>query len=302
MDRGSGDRIRWRCDFREDAMLRQGLGALALLGALVSAASAQSNWQFKFQKDQHLEFRVHHETSVTEVVGGKKSETASRLEIAKKWRVLDVDSQGVATLELSLTALRNEQRRPSGEVLLFDSRDLIKSTPELRGMAKFLNTPIALIRVDRIGRVVEVKKGPADKYEAEPPFVVVLPMAQAAEGQAWVRPFTIALEPPLGAGEKYTAEQKASCAKIQNGRAVLAVTTAIKNMPDSPGEQVPLIQKQMAGQVIVDLDRGCLEQVQLSVDRTVENHQGQGSSYRFASNYAESIMTPGGIIPAGGTR
>lgn len=283
-------------------MVRQGFGALVLVCAVTPWASAQSTWQFKWHKDQPLDYRVQHVTSVVEIVGGKKTETSSQLDIVRRWRVLDVDAQGVATLEQMLLGLRNEQKRPGGEVLLFDSSDLQKSTPELRGMAKFLNTPVATLRVDGIGRVVEVKQGPANKFESEPPFTVVLPMAQAAEGQAWVRPFTITLEPPLGAGEKYAAEQKYSCAKIVNNRAALAVSTTLKNPPESASDLVPLLQKQMAGQVVFDLAKGCVEQVQLSVDRTVDNHQGQGSSYRFASTYVETLVAPGGIIPAGGTR
>src|SRR5690242_12079102 len=99
-------------------MLRQGLSALLLLAALGPTAFGQAPWRFQWQKDQDLQYRVQHVTAVTDIVAGKKSETTSKLDIRKRWRVLDVDSQGIATLELSLVALRNEQKRPNGEVLL----------------------------------------------------------------------------------------------------------------------------------------------------------------------------------------
>ena len=277
-------------------MVRQAISALVLatLFGSASTASAQTAWQFRFQKGQDLVYRVRHETAVTEVVQGSATESASTLDIVKRWKIVDVDAAGVATMDLSIERMRNEQKRP-GDVLVFDSTNLDKSTPELKAMAKFLGTTIASIRVDKQGRVLEVKAGPKGKYEAEPPFALVLPEAQAAAGQSWSRPFTITLDPPLGAGEKHQAEQMAACSKIEAGKATLTVTTKLKAPPESPQELVPLVQKLLQGQVVVDLAAGRIDSVQLAVDRTVENHQGKGSSYRFRTTYAETYM-PGGLL------
>jgi hypothetical protein len=278
-------------------MVRHAISALVLatLALSASTATAQPAWQFRFQKGQDLVYRVRHQTAVTEIVQGSASESASTLDVVKRWKFTDVDAAGTATMDLSIERMRNEQKRPGGEVLLFDSANLDKSTPELKGMAKFLGTTIASIRVDKHGRVVEVKAGPKAKYEAEPPFVVVLPEAQAAAGQSWSRPFTISLDPPLGTGEKHEAEQVSACSKIEVGKATLTVTTKLKAAPESPQELVPLVQKLLQGQVVIDLTAGRIESVQLAVDRTVEHHQGTGSSYRFRTTYAETYM-PDGLL------
>ena len=276
--------------------------AAVVIGLFVGQASAQNAWQFRWQKDQTLNYRVRHVTSVTEIVQGNKIETSSQLDIAKRWRVVEVDAQGGALLEQSIVALRNQQKRPGGDTLLFDSTDPEKSTPELRGMSKFLNTPIAVIRIDGFGQVGEVTQGAKNKFDAEPPFVVIVPKAIAAERQAWVRPFTLKLEPPLGNGEKHDFEQKISCAKIAAGKAQLAVTIQLKAPPESAAAQVPLLQKQMQGQVVFDLERGLMLRAELAVDRTVEGHQGNGSSYRFASSYLEEYVEPTGVVPTSGTR
>jgi hypothetical protein len=276
-------------------MVRQAISALVLAVLFTPLASAQTAWQLRFQAGQDLVYRVRHETAVTEIVQGSASESSSTLDIVKRWKITDVDAAGTATMDQSIERMRNEQKRPGGDVLLFDSADLDKSTPELRGMAKFLGTTIASIRVDRQGRVVEVKSGPKGKYEAEPPFVLVLPEAQATAGQSWSRPFTITLDPPLGAGEKHQAEQVAACSKIEGGKATLTVTTKLKAPPESPQEMVPLVQKLMQGQVVVDLAAGRIDSVQLAVDRTIENHQGKGSSYRFRTTYSETYL-PGGLL------
>src|SRR5690242_7156311 len=132
------------------------IGVLTLcIGLTTSVASAQTAtvWQFRWQKGQVLTYRVDHNTTVNEVVAGNKVETASKLNLVKRWQVADVDAKGIATVNLSLVALRHEQTRPNGEVLLFDSSNPDKSTPELKEqMGQFLGKTLANLRVDSQGR------------------------------------------------------------------------------------------------------------------------------------------------------
>src|SRR5262249_35410938 len=151
------------------------------------AAPAQdAAWRFRWRPGDVLSYKVEHTTSVAEIVGGNKVRTAGKLMLVKRWRVLDVGAQGSATLELSLTGMRNEQERPGGETVLFDSDAPDKSTPELREqLARYIGVPLAVIRVDARGMVTEVKQGSAARYESEPPFVLTLPDKAPAVGQAW---------------------------------------------------------------------------------------------------------------------
>lgn len=258
---------------------------------LTSTAAAQEPWQFRWAKGTHLDYQVQHVTKVAEVVEGKKSESTSRLSLVKRWTVTDVDAKGVATIQLSLVAMRNEQVRPNGETLLFDSQNLDKSTPELKdAMGKFIGKALAVLLVDGSGQVVSVKEGSKAKYEAEPPFVVVLPGAAPKEGQAWVRPYTISLDPPLGTGEKIPASQRIDCEKVAGKLATLKITTELKKMPEAAQEQIPLFQKLVQGSAVFDTAAGRLQSVNLAIDRMIENHEGPGSSYRFQSTYTEQIM------------
>lgn len=283
-------------------MIRHGLFAALLVVSLASQGRAQTAWQFSWEKGQVLTTKVEHDTAVTETISGKPNEITSKLAITKQWRVLEVDAQGTATIEQSLTSMRNEQSRP-GSNLVFDSSDPEKSTPELKGMMKFINVPVATIRVDRIGRVIEVKTGPKSaKYDAEPPFAFVLPGQPVREGQAWLRPFTLTLEPPLGLGEKFQAEQISKVLKVEGDKATLELTTTIKNPPEAAADQVPLLQKQPKGTLVFDIARGRVESVRLATDGTVLNHQGAGTSYRFASNYIEQVVVPAPIVPTSGTK
>jgi hypothetical protein len=53
---------------------------------------------------------------------------------------------------------------------------------------------------------------------------------------------------------------------------------------------VPLVQKMTEGQIIFDLKAGRLAAAQLNIDRTLMNHQGEGSSYHFQSWFTEQFV------------
>jgi hypothetical protein len=265
--------------------------AIILLVAFTVPASAQTRWQFQWTKGQALNYKIKHNTSVIEVVDSVKNTSDSLLDLVNRWQVLDVDAQGVATLQLTLTAMRNEQKRGNGETLLFDSQNPDKSTPELREqMKKYIGSTLAIVRIDGHGRVHEVKQGSAATYEAEPPFLVVFPEAKPMAGQAWRRPFNVVLDPPFGTGEKFEAEQRYECKSITGTKATVAMTTHFKTMPDNLRERLPLLQKDAVGEVVFDIQSGRLLSAQLTIDKTVENHQGKGSSYQFKSQYTRVLV------------
>jgi hypothetical protein len=252
------------------------------------AVLAQTPIQFRWQKGAVLSYKVKTVTAVTEVVSGGKQQFGSRLDLTKRYRVVDVDTGGTATLEYSVTAMRNEQTRPNGEVLLYDSADLAKSTPGLREqLGKFVGTTLAVLRVDPTGAVVEVKQGPPGRYTAEPLFTLVLPKFPVQAGKEWTRPFDLKLDPPLGTGEKYAAKQECRCTKLEGGKATIALATSFKPLPESVQERMPLVQKETQGRVVFDIAAGRVAEVRLTVDRTLDNHQGPGSSYHFESSYSE---------------
>jgi hypothetical protein len=264
---------------------------LLLTAVAPPAVFAQAPLQFRWQKGAVLSFKVKSVTAVTEVVSGGKQQFGSRLDLTKRYRVVDVDNNGTATLEYSVTAMRNEQTRPNGEVLLYDSADLAKSTPGLREqLGKFVGTTLAVVRVDPTGAVVEVKQGPAGRYGAEPLFTLVLPTVPVQAGKEWVRPFDLTLDPPLGTGEKYAAKQECRCTKLEGGKATFALAMTFKALPESIQERMPLLQKQTQGVVLFDIAAGRVAEVRLTVDRTLENHQGAGSSYHFESSYSEHYV------------
>jgi hypothetical protein len=234
---------------------------------------------------------VEQVTSAAESVGDNKVETKTKLNLTKKWQVKGVDKAGVATLEMSLTLLRIENTRPDGEPLIFDSANPDKSNPEMsKELSKYVDKPLAVLRIDAQGKVVEVKEskfGPASRFENELPFVVSLPDSALKEGLTWERAYAVTLAPPQGTGEKYSATQKYVCKSVAADSASMMMTTAIKDLPEPLPDQIPLLQLQPEGQIVFDLKKGLMRSARLTIDKELKGHQGEGSSYRFQSVYTE---------------
>jgi hypothetical protein len=277
-------------------MTRLWLLTLAAGLSLAGTVPAQSAaWKFSCPKTGVLTYRVEQITSATEVIGGNKTATTTRLNLVKRWKCLGPDKgrEGLRW-QLTLVSLRIETTKANGEVLRFDSENPGKGTPELRGqLAKLVGNPLALVRLAPSGKVIEViesKHGPASRFESEPPFVLVMPGAAPKAGQAWQRSYQMTLAPPQGAGEKFDAVQKYVCKEIKEGKATIGLTTVIKHLPESLLDQVPLMQMQPAGEVVYDIPAGRMESARLKIDKELKDHQGKGSSYRFQSLYSERLV------------
>ncbi len=272
-------------------MARWTLLAVVVIGALAAPVAAQElTWQFRWPQGRSLKYRVDHHTTVTETVEGKRHETVSKLALVKRWDVTAADAEGTGTLKLAVTAMRQEQTRPDGEKLVFDSGAIDKSSPELREqMSKFIGQTLAVVRVDRFGKVVEVQQGGANRYDSELPFALRLPGQVVKAGQVWTRRYEVSLDPPHGTGEKFDASQRYELVKVDGGLATLRMTTHIK-MPDSKIDQIPLLQKQPEGEIVFHVQAGRLESVAFRIDRELQGFEGQASSYRLVSVYQERFV------------
>jgi hypothetical protein len=276
-------------------MLRMLSVAAVLVGAAVAAAQPPAApLRFKWQPNQTLTYKVAQSTTVQETTIDEKTdkpvttEVKTDLTLVRTWTVKAVDAGGVATLEMAITAMKNEIRQPGG-VVTRDSAD-----PEhAKEMAEFLNRPIVTVRVDPQGRLVEVKDaktGSAARLHAELPFRLTLPDAVPAPGQTWERPFAMTFDPPQGTGETHEFVQKYTCKDVKDGLAVVGVATALKAPPKTTGEQVPLVPMLWTGDVYFNVAAGRYHAARLTAKAELTNHLGDGTKFVYQSTYAEDAQ------------
>jgi hypothetical protein len=275
-------------------MIRREMATVLTVLAAAATVAAQAPGRLRWQAGQVLVYKVEHATQVTDVTSDARIESKTRLALTKRWQVLDVDAAGVATVQLSLQSLVWEMTKPDGEVLRFDSAAPDKSPLEMRqSIGRYLNGPLAVLRLDTLGRVLEVKEsryGPASRFEVELPFAAVLPEKGLAPGASWERPYNITLEPPQGTGEKYAAVQHCTCKSVEGNAGVVAFTTALKAPPEALPDRIPLLDKLTEGEVVFDLGAGRMHRAVLRVDQELKDYMGQGSNYHVQTSYVEQYI------------
>lgn len=253
-----------------------------------TATPARMSWQ----NGQVISYRVEQTTHASDSIGETTNETKSILKVVRRWKVTQVDTNGVATLEMSLASMYQERTTPNGDVLTFDSANLEKSTPALKDvMKKFVGTTLATVRVDSLGKVVEVKSSTTDatSYENELPFLLLLPATGLQAGKGWDRAYKITLAPPLGTGEKYDAVQSFHCKAIKDGLATIALTTTLKSAPRAAADAVPMWQMMPEGEIVFDVKSGRLNSAKLSVSKELKGHQGESSACKFTSSLSVQL-------------
>jgi hypothetical protein len=276
---------------------------LLLLAAGPAAAQEPAEpLRFRWQPRQVLTYTAEHVTRVAEVTlddeTGKPVTDArvTKLRTTRRWEVKGVDPAGVATLELTVPAVRQEIVRPGpadkdGNPTL-DRTVIDSATDEGRQLlGGTLNKPVVTVKVDSQGRLIEATAaaGTADRWQAELPFRLTLPDAAPVVGGTWDRAFPITTPPPLGTGEKYDATQTYTFKGVKDGYAVVGVATALKNPPKDPAELPPLVGLLWEGEVYFQPQTGRYAGCRLTVKREVVNHQGEGTKYVYQGEYTEAL-------------
>ncbi|MSR30034.1 MAG: hypothetical protein EXR99_00875 [Gemmataceae bacterium] len=272
------------------AALILGLGFLQF-----TKAFSQEPGAFKWKPGQVLHYQVQHVTEVQEKVGDSTTEFKNRLDLQKRWQVEKVTPNGIATLTLTIPTIKMETTSPKGETLSYDSTKPGEGSKELKAqLEKYTTGKIAVVFLDTQGRLRGVKEsnfGAAEKYKVELPFSLVVPEGKISKDLAWVRDFTITLDPPQGTGEKFETTQRFECTDLQNQLTTIKITTQLKAAPANEADWIPLLPFLPEGEAVLDTQAGILKEAVLKTDRTIKGHQGEGSSYRFHSVFRETLSS-----------
>ena len=277
-------------------MVRYFLGLMSLV-VWCAASQAEEAPRLKFAKGEVLKYRIEQTTSADEIIIDEKTnkptptKSSTKLSLIKVWTISEVDEKGIATLDLSLEWMKIERVLPNGEKDSFDSKDANEDNQA--EMKRLVGPKLATLKMDTLGQLIEVKEskyGPASRFTAELPFKVTLPEKEAKEGIAWDRHFTIKLDPPAGTGETYATKQTYTMKAPTNGFTVININTTLKEPPMQANDLIPLLPMMLQGEVYFHAPTGRYFGARLKMEKTIENHLGEGTKYTYASTYVEDLI------------
>src|SRR5260370_42667779 len=102
--------------------------------------------------------------------------------------------------------------------------------------------------------------------------------------------------------EKITNQRSYRLVGVNEGRAVIEFRTAILTPIPNQGIAGQLIQRELSGKVVFDIDRGLIVSRESGVENTVIGPFGPRSSMHAKSQYREQLLNeePAARPPAGG--
>lgn len=277
-------------------MSRLLVGVVLLASGTATAVAADAAWRFRWQTGDAHSYKVRQTTTVDELTLDETAKkptpvkTVTTLTSTKKWAVTAVDAAGVATLEMSVTAMRQEVAQTVGDGKP-NARVIDSANPDDAKDMPFLGKPVVTVRVDARGALVEAKtdnKVAADRLKVELPFRLVLPDVLPKVGDKWERAVSVKLPPPLGTGEAFAGTQTFTFQGMKDVYAVVGVVTALAEEPADPAVVPAVVPVLWQGNLFLDTKTGAYHGAKLTVKREVANHRGEGTKFGYASEYEEA--------------
>ena len=282
--------------------LRTAAPLAALLAvALAAAADAGATLRFRFGKGDVYDYnsRLDTQTEFT-LPDGQSQKIGAVLSQRKRWRVLEVDDDGNAVLELTIPRILYRQVAPDGAKSDFDS-----AAPEKAGkgiaaetvveLGKMTAGPVLRVKLAPTGKVLAFKGlGPVERNDGRLPFHVVLPAEEVEKGSQWKRPRPVVLEVPAedltAAEESLTIAgfQQCEIRSLEPTAATIAVGHGWDDLPPRPAVRQRVLPFWTQGKVTFDPFAGVLLGADFSAQHTLDGFFGAGTSYSYTSRLVET--------------
>jgi hypothetical protein len=275
---------------------------------------AKHRLAFKFRPNQVVRYEVVNDSEITTHVNEETETVRNASKARRHYRVKAIDDKtGNADLELSIDwvhmlASFDNPNRAKTKPIEFQSDDPEKQPRQFQEVAESVGKPRGTIQFSPFGKPLEIVGGlpvkpPAAANQlaqgpAAPPlhdtspesFLVPLPEQPVAIGETWKERFDIVLRDSEKNRFRITIQRSFKLAEVKEGRALIELGTAVLTPIPNPSIAGQLIQREITGKVVFDIDRGLIVSREAGVDRTVLGPFGAKSSMRAKTEYRERLL------------
>lgn len=274
--------------------------AAALPAAPVEAPkpAALVTLRYQFQDGETVRYQIDQQATLMALKGEVREKTFSRSRTEQRLKVVSVDSEGVATLRLSIDEARMEYAFNDVKPTVFDSRK--KTLP--KGVARAIDRPLAEIQVRPEGTVAAIEPLLSQAELAEVPgklgldgeaastLFVKLPDEPAAIGHEWhdIAAVKVSISRELTQEVKILKQYRLE--RVEDGIAVIDMKSSVMTPVTEPSMLVQLIQRTSTGTIRFDVAAGRIVDWKVDVDNTEIGWHGPDSSLRAVSTWNERLI------------
>jgi hypothetical protein len=275
-----------------------------------------------------MHFEVSQESEIKTHVKEETETVRNSSKARRHFTVKAVDEQaGTADLELfidwvHMLASFENPSRPKTEPIEFQSDDPEKHPKQFEDVLATVGKPRATIRFSTSGKPLKVlegalppppaaanalAKGPVARPVADTTpetYFLPLPEAPVAVGESWKDLIDLLLYDNLKNPARVTIQRNYRLVEVKAGRATIELRTTVLTPVKNPSIAGQLIQREISGKIVFDLERGAVVMRESWVDNSVVGPFGERSSMQARSKHREKLLddeTTGERDPPTGT-
>ncbi|MBI3860464.1 MAG: hypothetical protein HY290_01060 [Planctomycetia bacterium] len=269
---------------------------------------------FKFRPNQVLRYEVVNDAEITTNAKEETEIQRNSTKTKRHMRVGAIDGKtGAADLELSIDwvymrAIWDKRNGTTPVPIEFQSDDPEKQPPQFKHILATVGKPWATIRYSPTGHpekvvstavqpkegkgVVASETGADGALEAQ---LIVLPKHPVTVGDSWSEQFDVVTRDGARNLTKVAIQRSYKLTDVKNGRAAIEMKTAVLTPVNDPAVSSQLLLREVAGQIVFDVERGVILSKEWSVENLVVNALGPNSSMKGKARYTEKLVGEGDL-------
>lgn len=263
---------------------------------------------YKFQPGEVVRYETVQNAKFVSQFQGIVETATNKTETKKTYRVIKVNEDGSANLELVIEWVRMKADFGGGAVPTeFDSKDpAAKSQARFKDVLRNVGKPQARLIVAPNGQVLKVQEmelvtpSPIGVNNVQMKnmtgrddfnFLTVFPTKPIKVGESWSEESKILvsvednLKKPLDARRDYTLKS------VDGAIATVAFKTVILNPIKDNNIAIQLIQRETYGKLAFDMEKGVVISRTVESDKSVINPAGNNTAMHSTSHTLERLMT-----------
>jgi hypothetical protein len=256
------------------------------------AAGASTRLEYRFTRGESVTMAVSHRARTETTISGTTQWTDTATDSTKRWKVIEVDGEGRATIEHSVDDVTMSSRSSDRGELRFTSKGEDPAPPGYESVRQNLGVPLSRVVIDRAGRVLSrTELRPTPPSASGDLMVVPLPDGPVEVGAEWTVPQEVVVEVPGGPRRAVRTRQRYRLESIRDDVAVIAVDTTVLTPVDDPRLESRLLERIWDGSIAFDIPTGRVLRRSTGMDRRVVGFSGQESSVRYKSSLEEELVS-----------
>jgi hypothetical protein len=268
---------------------------------------------FKFRLGQIVRQEISHESEI-KTHKNQDTETAKNSSHLKRhYKVVAADEKtGAGDLELTIDWVHmRAEFETAGKThppVEFQSDDPKKQPVQFGDVKASVGRSRATIRFSPTGAPVKVVSGTIPQLPSGPgseakgisgsplsdgsleAYLIPLPEKPVAVGESWKDPFDVILRDDAKNLVKVAIQRVYKLVEVKDGRAVIELRTAILSPITNGAVEAQLIQREISGKIVFDIEQGLIISRETNIDKTIVNAVGANSSMRAVSTYREKLV------------